>query len=103
MLTARRKGPHGLVVPHELSSQFLRGVRREDRPAALASVDQREVLRQVFPPLRESALVTTRLRDNRSRVLGDLDRSWVPARAATARYSAHDEYTCASCLPTSLN
>lgn len=42
------KEPHKHVAPHELSSQFLLRVWPEDRAAALVSVDQQEVLRQVL-------------------------------------------------------
>ena len=64
-----------LVVPHELSSKLLFRMRGEDRPATLAYLDQQKVLRQVLPALRESALVTKRLRDDRSGVFGNADRA----------------------------
>ena len=85
MRSSRQERTSRLVVPHELSSKFLFRVRGEDRPAALAHVDQQEVLRQVFPALREDALVTTRLRDDRDFVPRNPDRSRLPARAATTR------------------
>jgi hypothetical protein len=42
------KEPHKIVAPHELSSKFLFRMRREDRPAALAFLDQQTLLRHVF-------------------------------------------------------
>jgi hypothetical protein len=33
-----------LAAPHELSSKFLLRMRREDRPAALAVLDQQTIL-----------------------------------------------------------
>ena len=74
-----------LVVPHELSSKLLLGVRGEDRPAALAYLDQQAILRQVFPALRQNTLVTTDLFFDRSGVLRNADRSRLPARTATTR------------------
>lgn len=67
-------------------------MRREDRPPALAHLDQQAVLRQVLPALCEDALVTTRLRDDRSRMFRNPDRSRLPARTATTRDSAHSQY-----------
>jgi len=80
-----------LVVPHELSSKLLLGVRGEDRPVTLAHLDQQAILRQLFPALREDALVTTRLCDSPIVMLRNADRSRLPARTATARNSAYDE------------
>jgi len=60
-------------------------VRGEDRPAALAYLDQQEILRQVFPALRQNTLVTTDLFFDPSGVLWHVDRSRLPARTATAR------------------
>ena len=85
MRNSRQERTSRLVVPHELSSKFLLGVRGEDRPAALASLDQQEVLRQVLPSLCEDALVTADLCFDRSSVLRYVDRSRVPARTAASR------------------
>ena len=82
---SRQERTSRLVVPHELSSKFLLGVRGEDRPAALAYLDQQEVLRQVFPALREDALVTTDLCFDCSSVLRYVDRPGLPSRTATTR------------------
>ena len=78
-----------LVVPHELSSKLLLGVRGEDRPVTLAHLDQQAILRQLFPALREDALVTTDLCFDRSGVLRNADRSRLPARTAATGDSAH--------------
>ena len=88
MQIAGRERTSRLVVPHELSSKFLLRVRGEDRPAALAYLDQQKVLRQVFPALRQKTLVTTRLRDACSSMLRNLDRSRLPARTAATRHRA---------------
>jgi hypothetical protein len=45
-----------LVVPHELSSKFLLRMRGEDRPAALASLDQQAFLRQVLRAIRSNTI-----------------------------------------------
>ena len=82
-----------LVVPHELSSKLLLGVRGEDRPAALAYLDQPEILRQMFPALREDALGTTRLRNDRDSVHRGSDRARLPARTAATRHSAYGKHT----------
>ena len=87
----RQERTSRLVVPHELSSKFLLRVRGEDRPAALACLDQQEVLRQVFPALHQSTLDTTRLRNDPSRMFWNLDRARVQARTAAIRYSAHGQ------------
>ena len=85
MRNTRQERTSRFVVPHELSSKFLLGVRGEDRPAPLASLDQQEVLRQMFPALCKDALVTTDLCSDRFSVLRYVDRSRVPARKATTR------------------
>ena len=85
MRNSRQERTSRLVVPHELSSKLLFRVRGEDRPAALAYLDQQEILRQVFPALCEDALVTTRLRDDGSFVPRNPGRSRLPARTATTR------------------
>ena len=93
MRGSRQERTSRLVVPHELSSKFLLRVRGEDRAAALAHLDQQEVLRQVFPSLRQKTLVTTRLRDSPFVMLRNADRSRLPARTATTRDSAYGKYT----------
>lgn len=42
------KGPHIIVVPHNLPSKFLLRMRRQDSAAAVAAMDQPPVLRQLF-------------------------------------------------------
>jgi|ERR1041384_7182959 hypothetical protein len=71
----RQERTSRLVVPHELPSKFLLRVRGEDRPAALAYLDQQTILRQVFPALREDALVTTRVHNDRDSVFRGSDRA----------------------------
>ena len=93
MRAADWKGTSNLVAPHELSSKFLLRVRGGDRPAALAYLDQQEILRQVFPALRQNTLVTTDLFFDRSGVLRHVDRSRLPARTATTRDSANGNCT----------
>jgi hypothetical protein len=93
MQSSRQERTSRLVVPHELSSKLLLGVRGEDCPAALACLDQPEVLRQVFPALREDALVTTRLRNCPAVVLRNPDRTRLPARTAATRDSAYGKCT----------
>jgi len=88
MLSGRQERTSRLVVPHELSSKLLLGMRGEDCPAALAYLDQPEILRQMFPALREDALGTTRLRDSCVVVLRNRDRTRLPARTTATRDSA---------------
>ena len=92
-----------LVVPHELSSKLLLGVRGEDRPSALAYLDQQEILRQVLPDFCEDALVTTRLRDSPVVVFWDPDRSRLPARTTNTRDSAYGKCTHAEFFAASHN
>jgi hypothetical protein len=89
----RQERTSRLDVPHELPSKFLLRVRGEDRAAALAYLDQQEVLRQVFPPLRQNTLDTTDLCFDRPGVLRYADRSRLPARTATPRHSANGDCT----------
>ena len=78
-------------------------MRGKDRPAALAYLDQQEVLRQVRPALRESALVTTRLRDDWSGVFRNSDRTRVQASTAATRDSARGECARAKLSKPSAN
>ena len=103
MRGSRQERTSRLVVPHELSSKLLLGVRGEDRPAELAYLDQPEVLRQVFPALREDALVTTRLRNSPVVVLWNPDRSRLPARTTSTRDSAYCKYSHAEFFAASHN
>lgn len=93
MRNRRQERTSRLVVPHELSSKLLLGVRGEDRPAALAYLDQPEILRQMFPALCKDALGTTHLRDSRDVVLRNPDRSRLPARTTATCDSAHGKRT----------
>lgn len=90
---SRQERTSRLVDPHKLSSKFLLRVRGEDRPAALACLDQQEVLRQVFTALRQSKLDPTGLRDSPAVVLRNTDRSRLQARTATTRDSAYGKFT----------
>jgi hypothetical protein len=77
--SSRQERTSRLVVPHELSSKLLLGVRGEDRPAALAYLDQPQILRQVLPAFPEDAFVATRLRDVCVVVPWNPDRTRLPA------------------------
>ena len=74
-----KKGPLTLDVPHELPSQFLFRVRREDRTTALADMDQPAVLRHVRRAFREGAVVTPDRRHDRARVCRNRDWTLLPA------------------------
>ena len=82
------KGPHKLVAPHELSSEFLFRMRRRDRASALAVVDQSKVLRHVFQTLREDVLGSRCVSDSQSCVVGTDSRPRVQTRAGASRYSS---------------
>ena len=103
MQSSKQERTSRLVVPHELSSKLLLGVRGEDRPAALACLDQPEVLRQVFPALREDALGTTRLRNSPAVVLWNPDRTRLPARTTATRDSAYNKCTHTKLFAASHN
>ena len=84
------KGPHKLVVPHELSSQLLLRMRCEDRPPALACVDQPQVLRHVFRALCESGVASSCSNNGESDVVGLVNRPRVQTRTGASDYSSSD-------------
>ena len=65
MLATHWKGTSELVAPHELSSKFLFRVRGEDRPFALASLDQPAILRQVRGAAHATTIPAPVARDDR--------------------------------------
>ncbi len=79
--------PHRHVAPHELSSQLLFRMWRQDRTPALACLDQPEVLRQVWPKFREDAVAATHLGYARSCLRWNVARARVSARTTAAGYS----------------
>ena len=84
------KGPHKLVAPHELSSQLLLRVRREDRPPALACLDQPQVLRHVFRALCQDTLASSWSYNGESDLVGTVNWPWVQTRAGASRYLPSD-------------
>jgi hypothetical protein len=77
------KGPHVIAAPHNLPAKLLLRMRRQDRAATLASLDQPQVLRQLFSRFRQNASATTRLCDVDSFVGGIFKRTRLPAGATT--------------------
>jgi len=78
----KTKGPH-VAAPHNLPPKLLLRMRREDRPAALACMDQSQVLRQVLSRFGENALATSCLHDPHYFVRRIFLRAWLPARTAS--------------------
>ena len=83
------KGPHKLVAPHELSSELLFRMRRQNRASPLARLDQPKVLRPVFRTFREDALASRRVSQRWAFISWIADRARVQAQAAAARNSTH--------------
>jgi hypothetical protein len=79
------KGPHIIVVPHNLPSEFLLRMRRQDSAAAVAAMDQPPVLRRVFSRrAREGLLAAIVSSDDCSSTDRIVDRARLPARAPAA-------------------
>lgn len=90
------KGPH-VAAPHNLSPKFLLRMRREDRPATLACMDQPQVLRQVLSRCRENALATARSYNIDFLVSRNFDRTRLPSRTATACHRATGAVVIPNC------
>ena len=77
-----KKGPHVIVVPHNLPSELLLRMWRQDRAAALAAMDQPPFLRQVFPRgTSEGLLAPLGCSDIRSLTNWNFDRTRFSTRA----------------------
>jgi hypothetical protein len=75
------KEPHKIVAPHELSSKFLFRMRREDRPPALAVLDQQAILRQVFRKIHSLTIVSACF--SRNRVTDPRSFDWTRSETET--------------------
>src|SRR5689334_1781460 len=75
------KGSH-VAAPHNLPAKLLLRMRREDRAAALAHMDQPQVLRQVFSCICENALARVCRYNVDSLVGRNSDRTRMPSRTA---------------------
>jgi hypothetical protein len=92
------KGPH-FAAPHNLPAKLLLRMRREDRAAALARMDQPQVLRQVFSRFSENALARTRPHNIDSLISRIFDRTRLPAGTTTAG----DRAACTVVVPDRCN
>ena len=81
------KGSH-VAAPHNLPAKLLLRMRREDRAAALAHMDQPQVLRQVFSCICENALARVCRYNVDSLVGRNSDRTRMPSRTAATCHRA---------------
>src|SRR6185503_6406448 len=58
IMRAFRERTQLIAAPHFLSTKLLLRMRRENRAAAVASMDQSQVLRQLFAPHGQDAVAT---------------------------------------------
>lgn len=80
-----------LVVPHELPSEFLLGVRRKDRPLALAYLDQPALLRSVRAAFRQTTIAATSVNGDHDLNRGRVAWTRMQARTPTTRHSSSDQ------------
>jgi len=78
------KGPH-IVAPHHLPAELLLRMRRENRAAALAFMDQSQILRSVFSSIVQSLLVAASGCNDRCVARWRVDRTRLPARTTATR------------------
>ena len=78
-----------LVAPHELSSELLLRVWRQNRASALACLDQPQILRYVLRTFRDDAQVAKCVGDNLSRIFRIGAWSRVQARTGPSDHSAY--------------
>src|SRR5689334_6157004 len=81
------KGSH-VAAPHNLPAKLLLRMRREDRAASLARMDQPQVLRQVSSRVGENLLASACRDDIDSLVIRIFDRPRLPARATPTGHRA---------------
>jgi hypothetical protein len=93
MRAAGEKGTSELVAPHELSSKFLLRMRGEDRPSALAFLDEQAILRQVLRALRSPPGNEASVSGNRFAGRGSFDRTRIQAATTTTGDRASRQYT----------
>jgi len=79
------KGPHIVVAPHLLPAELLLRMRRENRAAALAFMDQSQVLRSVFSTIREGLLRAADSLNNSSFIDWSFNRTRLSTRTTATR------------------
>ena len=96
MRAASWKGTSELVAPHDISSKFLLRMRGEDRPPALAFLDQQAILRSVRGRIYATTTGAQGVSCDRFTWTGNTDRTRSQAATATTGHRASHQHPSAT-------